>query len=213
DNGAWDGKQPHPFRRWPMEQRTDTKQPEQNKRTVFRRAVILLLAVAVLVVLVLSLFIKTVNGGLQTVTAADLRKLAAAVDQFQSHWKVSHIPSRIKLCKYLCQYDSASPLDKDSLAYLNQVWPRLMWRRPGAGPEQVTYLRIDWDGIEGPGPAELVLKPDAPPPQEPAPVTLEGDQCLVFFLGGIPATVNGVADCTGFSRNLHNPAAAAGERI
>src|SRR5262249_15607669 len=126
---------------------------------------------------------------------------------------VSHIPSRIKLCKYLCQYDSASPLDKDSLAYLNQVWPRLMWRRPGAGPEQVTYLRIDWDGIEGPGPAELVLKPDAPPPQEPAPVTLEGDQCLVFFLGGIPATVNGVADCTGFSRNLHNPAAAAGERI
>src|SRR5262249_1485200 len=39
-------------------------------------------------------------------------------------------------------------------------------------------------------------------PGQPGPVTLEGHQCLVFFLGGIP--VNGV--CTGFSSNPANPA-------
>src|SRR5262249_52894348 len=39
-------------------------------------------------------------------------------------------------------------------------------------------------------------------PGQPGPVKLEGHQCLVFFLGGIP--VNGV--CTGFSSNHLNPA-------
>src|SRR5262249_51433873 len=43
-------------------------------------------------------------------------------------------------------------------------------------------------------------------------VILEGDQCLVFFLGGIPRTVDGVADCQGFSTNPRNPAAPGGGR-
>src|SRR5262249_39129224 len=40
-------------------------------------------------------------------------------------------------------------------------------------------------------------------------VWLEGDQCLVFFLGGIP----GDKIFLGFSTNQQNPTAAGGERI
>src|SRR5262249_18811178 len=45
----------------------------------------------------------------------------------------------------------------------------------------------------------------------PGGVILEGDQCLVFFLGGIP-TANPNA-CLGFSTNPKNPTRLGGDRI
>jgi general secretion pathway protein G len=63
-----------------------------------------------------------------------------------------------------------------SFALLKQIWPQLN------GP-------VDWNG-------DGTITPNVP-------LTLEGDQCLVFFLGGIPQ--NGIP--TGFSTNPSNPAA------
>src|SRR5439155_9839088 len=50
-------------------------------------------------------------------------------------------------------------------------------------------------------------------PANPGYVILEGDQCLVFFLGGIPSTANGLNACLGFSRSPTNPTAVGGERL
>jgi prepilin-type N-terminal cleavage/methylation domain-containing protein len=44
------------------------------------------------------------------------------------------------------------------------------------------------------------------------PLVLEGQNCLVFFLGGIPTPPGGTAGCLGFSTNPQNPGAAGGTR-
>ena len=50
-------------------------------------------------------------------------------------------------------------------------------------------------------------------PGQPGPVTLEGHQCLVFFLGGIPvAQANGSYAATGFTRNPQDPAGVLANR-
>jgi prepilin-type N-terminal cleavage/methylation domain-containing protein len=69
---------------------------------------------------------------------------------------------------------------------------------------------IDWDNTGSPiAPAAAWPNPwssTSTPPGPPPSVVLEGDQCLVFFLGGMPATLNGILSCTGFSKNQFNPA-------
>jgi hypothetical protein len=42
---------------------------------------------------------------------------------------------------------------------------------------------------------------------------LEGQQCLVFYLGGMPVVSNGVVKMTGFSTDALNPTLPGGERI
>jgi hypothetical protein len=69
---------------------------------------------------------------------------------------------------------------------------------------------IDWNGngiIDGPPPLAGMDGPGA--------ITLEGDQCLVFFLGGIPVLPGGgaSAQCLGFSTNPQNPASPTTDRI
>jgi prepilin-type N-terminal cleavage/methylation domain-containing protein len=85
-------------------------------------------------------------------------------------------PSRILLSNNPADYAA----DPTSLAYLNAIWPRLVIGSPG----------FDWLGGAG----------------LPGPVVLEGDQCLVFFLGGIPSfPTTGFPGCLGFASNPTNP--------
>lgn len=123
----------------------------------------------------------------------ELGQLASAVQIFQRDKKVNYLPSRIILREKM-DYDLKKPLEVDSLLYLKQVWPHLRQKAGSpafpAGKEVVNG--IDWNGngeIDGDG----VTSP---------PVLLKGDQCLVFFLGGIaPSSETG-----GFSKNPANPA-------
>jgi hypothetical protein len=48
--------------------------------------------------------------------------------------------------------------------------------------------------------------------QANGPWVLEGEQCLVFYLGGIQSTASGTPQCLGFSTNTMNPAMAGGAR-
>jgi general secretion pathway protein G len=77
----------------------------------------------------------------------------------------------------------AQAVAQQSLAVLNRMFPQINW---SSG--------INWhQGVAMPN----------------GGVWLEGDQCLVFFLGGIP----GQQTCLGFSTNKQNPTAVGGERI
>src|SRR5439155_10082102 len=85
------------------------------------------------------------------------------------------------------------PVAMESLAYLTRLWPQLTapggpWSQP-ATPGVPTF--IDWNGN---GKAD-------------EPVILEGDQCLVFFLGGIPMQ-GATAWCFGFSTDPRDPSRA-----
>jgi hypothetical protein len=130
----------------------------------------------------------------------ELGQLEAAVATFTQHFRLGkkgYIPSRLALCESYADYQHTlagqDQLWADSLQYLQRLFPRL-WREPYS--QQVV---IKWSGQPG----------TTPNP----PVVLEGDQCLIFFLGGIPSLQGGSNSCLGFSRLASNPAAPGGDRI
>jgi hypothetical protein len=103
---------------------------------------------------------------------ADISKLGDAIGAFKEKMKVDYIPSRLKLCERWSDYGN-SQLDTDS-----QDWLRDCFRQ--------MQSQVDWNAngtIDG-------------------PVILEGQEVLVFALGGIRGT-------QGFSNNSKNPAEPA----
>jgi hypothetical protein len=114
----------------------------------------------------------------------EIRQLAAAIDAFKAQYKVDYIPSKLYLSE-TGVYPAAYPLAQDSVAYLQRIWPRL-------------GTAVDWNGS---GTVQTTA--------QGGDCILEGDQCLVFFLGGIVTIdpVTKVPVCNGFSTNPGNPAA------
>lgn len=120
----------------------------------------------------------------------DISQMALAIDAFNAKYQVAYIPSRIVLREDGAWGTHANPiiraLELESMAFLKKMWPRL------ATPATAGFKGHDWngDGVITPGDNGAFM--------------LEGDQCLVFFLGGIQR--GGV--CTGFSVNKEYPALA-----
>ena len=120
---------------------------------------------------------------------ADIERLSMAAENFHERFGY-YPPSRIKLSE-TCNYPlRAKPgtLDAESIAFLTRIWPMLRLD-PGTA--------IDWNG-DG---------------QISGDWTLEGDECLIFFLGGIPSSAGGTMNCLGFSTDAENPTAPGGHRI
>ncbi|HZT83507.1 MAG TPA: type II secretion system protein [Gemmataceae bacterium] len=152
--------------------------------------------IAVLVALTVPAVQKVRQAAIRAKVANDISQLSNAIGAFESHFNVGPPPSRIKLSE-TGNYDLSlnangqpnNRLDVDSLAYLKKMFPKMQFP-------------VDWNGS---GQIEA--------PNAGGDVVLEGDQCLVFFLGGIPTrNPNG---CLGFSTNPRNPAALSspGDRI
>jgi hypothetical protein len=105
----------------------------------------------------------------------EISQLSAAVDNFKEHFG-AYPPSRIKLSE-TCNYpdrDRPGTLDADSVSFLHLIWPAFDLDTGGA---------IDWNG-------DHAIKGDW---------TLEGDECLVFFLGGVQFRAGETNGYMGFS--------------
>jgi prepilin-type N-terminal cleavage/methylation domain-containing protein len=152
-----------------------------------------LLVVIAIIAILMGLTIAAVMrflGKSEEVTAAnDITQMTTALATFKQDFKVENPPSRLLLSNARADYNPVTPDDgnnalrQQSLAYLGRMFPRLDWN---AG--------IDWTGAAN--------------PKALGPTILEGDQCLVFFLGGIQQ--NGA--CIGFSTNPRNPTLPGGTR-
>ena len=151
------------------------------------------LMVVILIITVLSALLamavsRALAAGKRTRNQIEIRQLAAAIDAFKTAYKVDYIPSKIVLSENGQIYTTlaGAPLYSDSLAYLQRLWPRLQFP-------------VDWNGNG---------KIDPPTGPIAGDVILTGDQCLVFFLCGIPfVDGTGLPTCSGFSTNPANPAA------
>jgi type II secretory pathway pseudopilin PulG len=194
----------------------------------------LLVVIAIIIVLaslLLAAVFKALDLANQAATRTDVTQLAGAVEAFRNKYQVGYPPSRIILCKdYLNYFNNRDPrqgaltlLHQDSLDYLTTVFPRIttppgqalpQWALPPfpawAGSPQPgnIYTGIDWNSTGQPDQlTPYVLSCPFGNAQILGSV-LEGEQCLVFFTGGIPG--NGTMN--GFSRNASNPA-AGGDRV
>jgi hypothetical protein len=184
----------------------------------------LLVVIAIIIVLVSLLMVgvfKALDTAYEAQTRTDITQIAAAVESFKTKYQVSYIPSRLVLCKqWIFYYQTPgvfkSQLHQDSLEYLSRIWPRLDWNtlQPGG------WNGIDWDNN---GSLFMTERNSLGNAGNARQVTLEGDQCLVFFLGGIqplyvpppspPAVLVTPATVTGFSTNQSNPAQIGGDRV
>jgi prepilin-type N-terminal cleavage/methylation domain-containing protein len=170
------------------------------RQTSERRSAFTLIELVVVIAIILALAALLLAGVMRSVTVADelkntndIRQLDIAVQSFLSKYNVPYLPSRIRLVRTNSgaggTYDTSvnasgqpnTPLDFDSFQYLKRLWPRLVIT--AASP-------VNWDG--NPGGATNSW-------------TLQGQECLVFFLGGIPASSGGVNRCLGFSTDPTNP--------
>jgi hypothetical protein len=136
-------------------------------------------------------------GRRATETQSEIEQLTTAVENFKNFFKVGYIPSQIRLAERYSDYhlvENGAPqddlLDSDSVNYLTRLWPQLISFDPARAAVQWKVPGIDWNGNG---------KIDK------GKVTLEGDQCLVFFLGGIPAA-GPPAEIIGFAMNPRDPA-------
>jgi prepilin-type N-terminal cleavage/methylation domain-containing protein len=158
----------------------------------------LLVVIAILAVMValLTAAVQRVRVvAKRTQAVADMAQLSNAVSAFKTDYGVTFVPSHIVLRERM-DYNMAIPLEVFSLNYLKKVWPQL--------PLNAQGIWIDWNGDNI---------------NEPGPVLLEGDQCLVFFLGGIPINptigvpwTEGIpgAGTQGFGTNPANPSMGLG---
>lgn len=153
--------------------------------------------IAILVALITPALMRIMGRGAATDNMHTIRQLEIALEEFKRKYGV-YPPSKIKLCPLQKMY-GPSPLDTESLAILNIIWPRLSTPQPVLTipsfmhPISNIARGIDWSGGQ-PNYKTTAL----------GSIILEGDQCLAFFLGGIPdATTPGGL---GFSTNPLNPA-------
>jgi prepilin-type N-terminal cleavage/methylation domain-containing protein len=133
--------------------------------------------IAVLMGLIIPAAMNILKKPNQFKTSNEIGQFQTAIQTFEAEFHVKYIPSRIKLCRKLGDYVN-TPLDNDSKDYMLGLFPRCAnkWATQG----------IDW-GLPGAA----------------YPITLEGDQCLVFFLGGKPLA--GPPLCFGWSGDQQDP--------
>src|SRR5262249_47384136 len=133
---------------------------------------------------------KIFGKGPELAAANDIHQLKMALENFKNKFG-DYPPSRILLSNNVNDYAN----DPQSLAILMQLWPRLDWTGQ-SGP-------IDWLGNDHTNQNRNRLANTIPRPG----VYLEGDQCLVFFLGGIQVKepTQGTFASIGFATNPKNP--------
>jgi hypothetical protein len=149
--------------------------------------------IGVLVSLLMAAVFKVTGSGEQAMVRSEISQLSQGITAFMAKFSVKDPPpSRLILSNRRESYFQPpdftkfkSQIHQDSYEYLMRLWPRLNWNDPTSP--------INWGGPSG-------------------EIELQGQECLVFFLGGIP-TRSPSAGCTGFSTNPRNPTFPGGDRI
>ncbi len=149
--------------------------------------------IGVLVSLLMAAVFKVAGKGEEVNVRSDISQLSQGITAFMTKFNLTDPPpSRLFLSSNKNDYfvTPGGPLKpgvfQDSYEYLMRVWPRL-----------------DWSGAAGPIRWSLV---------NAGPVELQGHECLVYFLGGIPTAVP-TPGVLGFSNNPRNPTTQGGERF
>ncbi len=153
----------------------------------------LLVVIAILVVLVsltAAAVYKALTKGAHVEARAEIAQLETALAACRADFGVDVLPSLLVL-REDGQYNASGPLRAQypkTVALLQKMFGRNF--NVGA-----TY---DWNGNGQIDAGEQLL---------------EGQHCLVFFLGGVPTAPGGTDNCTGFNSSRATPTAPGGTRM
>jgi general secretion pathway protein G len=157
---------------------------------------VVIVILALLVGLLVPAVMRAVGTAKDAAVTAEINALAQALADFKSQYG-EYPPSRIYLCEdgnYSASNAATgtAPLMTRSAAILRKFWPRMIISTTGSVASSV--IPGGWYDFNGNATNDAAT-----------PYILQGHQCLVFFLGGVPQLTSGLYGMTGFSRNPQNP--------
>jgi prepilin-type N-terminal cleavage/methylation domain-containing protein len=184
------------MRQAPIQRRQRFERPRGGFTLI--ELLVVMAIIAILVGLTAAAAFRVRIKALEVQTRNDISQLSTSVQAFQTKNQVDFIPSRIRLRNNVTAYNTSSPYEMASFTYLKKIWPRL-----NNNGQMVT------DIANGTSKGWM---PDDPNCATPAGCIqqvydLEGDQCLVFFLGGLQAS----GSCRGFPTNKADPTNLSGQ--
>jgi prepilin-type N-terminal cleavage/methylation domain-containing protein len=151
--------------------------------------------IGVLMALLVPAVMMFLGKGPVITAQTEINQIATNIEVFKTNFKAGYIPSKIKLCEKYGNYNLANTIDQESVNYLKSLFPHILDKDPTLN-NQVRWaaVGIDWNG-------DGTISDGA----QNQGVILEGDQCLVFFLGGIPIP-GSTPGVRGFSTTDRDPA-------
>lgn len=189
--------------------------PPLNRRAGFTlvELLVVIFVIAILVALLVPVVMGALKAGNNAAVTSEINALGQALATFKND-KGDYPPSRILLCEnggypvtstaavdsltgtaaYRARAGATAPditlgeLARKSVQYFRKFFPKVQLSTSGAiWPAGST----EWYDFNGNGVMD-------------APYVLQGDECLVFFLGGIPVTGT-TFGVSGFAKNPTNP--------
>jgi prepilin-type N-terminal cleavage/methylation domain-containing protein len=148
-----------------------------NLKRQDRRGGFTLIELLVVIGLTTAAVMRYYVKGPEALCQSEISALSNARSSFLTEFKVAYMPSRIRL-RENGAYNMSDLLDRRSAAFLQKMF----------GPRFNVATARDWNNN---GTMNDVLE-------------LEGQACLVFFLGGIPTRTD-PPGCLGFSTDPTNP--------
>lgn len=147
-----------------------------RRRVRFGFTLVEVLIVIVVIAILAALLLPAINGALQrgriVAEYNEITQLSLALQEFKNKYGV-YPPSRIRL-REGSSYDPDNAFDAHSIKWLKRVWPDLQL------PSDTNW--IIWCKDD---PDETESNREARSGYTPQTYDLEGDECLVFFLGGV----------------------------
>jgi general secretion pathway protein G len=132
---------------------------------------------------------------------AEITQLNLALEKFKQTYG-TYPPSRIRLREFVAGnaantvYDTNNAFDRHSISYLQRIFPSIVLPTSSNAAElTASKVRIDWF-VDNSAP-NLNVNPEV--------FELEGDECLVFFLGGIAERTESTYIMHGFTDDPTNP--------
>ena len=178
------------------------KLPNRRSRAAFTliEIIIVIAIIAIILSIAVGAYFRVYVLADQLSARSDITQLSAALDKIKGGAEKKggrgYPPSRLKLACRLSDYGNTQ-LDKDSITYLEAALGIRNTIDPNDANDWQKAIGIDWTGL---------LYTTGSPGMVPGDVViLEGDQVLVFALGGAQSTSGGGPSYVGFSDNPKNP--------
>jgi prepilin-type N-terminal cleavage/methylation domain-containing protein len=171
----------------------------KNKRESFTliELLVVMAIIAVLASLLLAAVMRVLSKKPEVATATELQQMGGGLQQFQQKTGATWIPSQLHMCQNMKSYNLAmnanntpvNQLDYDSYTFITNF----IGKNSNTFKAKWSSTGIYWVSTMPAGADEV----------------LEGEQVLVFLLGGIQTVSGTQYNCIGFNPDVTNPDVAA----